>query len=98
MTQTITLKELRPELPKIVDAIDDRMDRYVVTRHGKPIVIMMSIEDYDALMETLDILADKQAMKGVKQGIAEIRKGKTRAWRVVKGSLEKLQNKTYLPS
>jgi len=90
MTQTITLKELRPELPKVVDSIDSKMDRYVVTRHGKPVVVMMSIGDYESLMETLDILADQQAMTGVRQGVADMQKGKTRSWGEIKKSLAKL--------
>ena len=90
MTYTVTLKELRPGLPKVVDSIDKKMDRYVVTRHGKPVIVMLSIEDYEALMETLDILADKQAMAGVRQGVSDMRKGKTRSWQEVKRSLETL--------
>ena len=90
MTRTITLKELRPALPKVVDSIASKMDRYVVTRHGKPVIVMLSIEDYEALMETLEILADKEAMTGIKQGISDMRKGKTRSWKEIKSSLEKL--------
>ncbi|MBI4711105.1 MAG: type II toxin-antitoxin system Phd/YefM family antitoxin [Candidatus Omnitrophica bacterium] len=90
MTQTITLKELRPELPKVVDAIDAKMDRYVVTRHGKPVIVMLSIEDYEALMETLDILADPEARKGIKQGVKDAGQGRTRSWQEIKRSLEKI--------
>ena len=90
MTHTITLKELRPELPKVVDEIDKKWNRYVVTRHGKPTVVMLSIEDYDSLMETLDILADPAALKGLKQGEDDIKKGRTRNWKEIKNRLEKL--------
>jgi prevent-host-death family protein len=90
MTQTITLKELRPELPKVVESIDKKMDRFVVTRHGKPVVVMLSMEDYMCLMETLDILADRETMIRVKKGLEEMRRGKTRSWQELKRSLEKL--------
>lgn len=90
MTQTITLKELRPELPKVVDSIDKKLDRFVVTRHGKPVVVMLGIEDYASLIETLDILTDPQAMAGVKRGMADMKKGKTRSWQEIKRSLEKI--------
>lgn len=90
MTHTITLKELRPELPKVVDAIDKKWERYVVTKHGKPAVVMLSIEDYESLMETLDILADPNAVKSLKQGEEDLRKGKTRSWEEIKKRLESL--------
>lgn len=90
MTRTITLKELRPALPKVVDSIDSKMDRYVVTRHGRPVIVMLSIEDYEALIETLDILADPEAKKGVLRGIRDVGQGRTRSWQEIKRSLEKI--------
>ncbi len=80
MVNTVTLKELRPQLPKIVSRVDTRGDRYVVTKRGKPAIMMMSIDDYDSLMETLDIVSDKQAMKRIKQAKQEIAAGKTVSW------------------
>ena len=58
MVNTLSVKELRPELPKVIDKIDGKLDRYVITKRGKPVVVMLSIDDYESLMETLDILAD----------------------------------------
>ena len=90
MTHTITLKELRPDLPKVVERIDKKWERYVVTKHGKPSIVMLSIADYESLMETLDILADPRAVKNLKQGEEDLRKGRTRSWPEVRARLEKL--------
>jgi len=54
MVNTITLKELRPELPAIIKKIDSRLDRYVVTRRGKPVAVMISPDDYEGLLETVE--------------------------------------------
>ena len=45
MVQTMTLKELRPELPRVVERIDKKLDRYVITRHGKPAAAMVPIQE-----------------------------------------------------
>ena len=90
MVTTVSLKELRPTLPKVVDRIDGKLDRYVVTKRGQPIVVMLSIDDYESLMETLDILADPHAMSGIRKGEADIRKRRTRSWQEIKGSLATL--------
>ena len=90
MVSTVSLKELRPELPKVISRIDGRLDRYVVTKRGKPVVVMMSVDDYEALMETLDILADPAAMAGLRRGEREIRTGRTRPWKAIKASLGRL--------
>jgi len=87
MTHTITLKDLRPDLPKVVDEIDQKWERYIVTKHGKPSVVMLSVEDYESLMETLDILTDPKAMKGLRRGEEDITQGKTEPWPSVKKSL-----------
>ena len=90
MINTVTLKSLRPELPKVIARIDGKLDRYVVTKRGKPIVVMLSVEDYESLMETLDILADPKAMADLRKGAEDIRKGKTRSWAEIKASLGRL--------
>jgi prevent-host-death family protein len=90
MIHTVSLKELRPELPKIIARIDEKLDRYVVTKRGKPVVVMLSVEDYEALVETLDILADPKAMAGLRKGEEDIRKGRTRSWAEIKASVGRL--------
>lgn len=90
MTNTISLKELRPELPAVVDSIDRKLARYIVTKRGKPVVVMLSADDYQALMETLDILADSKAVAGIREGEADYQVGKTCSWQELKRSLAKL--------
>ena len=90
MTHTITLRDLRPDLPRVVEQIDKKWERYIVTKHGKPSIVMLSVEDYESLMETLDILTDPRAVKSLKQGEEDLRKGKTQNWQEVKARLEKL--------
>ena len=90
MISTVSLKELRPELPHVIDRVDRKLDRFVITKRGKPVAVLLGADDYESLMETLDILADPKAMTGLRRGEAELRKGKTRSWRDVKRSLAKL--------
>ncbi len=76
MTKNITLKNLRPSLPKVMDAIDSKMDRFVITRRGKPVAMMMSLDDYESLLETIDILSNTKLMKKIKKAEEDIRKGR----------------------
>ncbi len=77
MVNTITLKELRPELPQVIKGIDERLDRYVVTKRGKPVAVMMSVDDYEAMLETIEILSDKETMNRIRNAEKEIAQGKT---------------------
>lgn len=87
MTMTVPLTELRPQLPKIMDRVSKYFDRYVITRHGKPEAVLLSEEDYESLLETLDILSDKKLMKDIKKAKEEIRKGKVVSWEKLKKKL-----------
>ena len=80
MVNTVSLKDLRPDLPKVIERIDHKLDRYVVTRRGTPIVVMMSVDDYESLMETLDILSDKNLVKDIKKAEDELETGKGISW------------------
>ena len=79
MTRTITLKELRPQLPKVIRDLDGKMDRFIITKSGRPAALMMSIEDYESIMETLDILSNAGMSKRIKEAEAEMKKGKVKA-------------------
>lgn len=90
MVTTVSLKTLRPALPKAIDRIDRHLDRYLITKRGKPVAVMLSVDDYESLMETLDILADPTAMDGLRKGEADLRRGRTRSWQEIKQSLARL--------
>jgi prevent-host-death family protein len=87
MTITVPLTQLRPKLPKIMDRLSKYFDRCIVTRHGKPEAVMLSEEDYESLLETLDILSDQRLMKGIKRAQDDLRKGKGISWQKAKKKL-----------
>ena len=76
MVNFITVRELRPELSSVIKNIHEKFDRYFVTRHGKPEIVMMSVEDYESIMETLEIESDKELMKRLKKAKADAKNGK----------------------
>lgn len=84
MYNFVTLKELRPRLPGIIEAVDERMDRYIVARHGHPVAVLLSISDFEGLVETAEEVADKDNLRRIRRGIREARMGRTVDWRKVK--------------
>lgn len=90
MINTISLKELRPELPEVIKGIDTKLERYIVTKRGKPIAIMMNPEDYEGLLETIEILSDKDTAKRIRQAKIEIKKGKTISLESLRRKIEKI--------
>lgn len=77
MTHTITLKALRPGLPKVANDIASKYARYIVTKRGNPVMMLINPEDYEGLLETIEILSDKTALRRIKKARKEAEAGKT---------------------
>ncbi|NQT33020.1 MAG: type II toxin-antitoxin system Phd/YefM family antitoxin [Candidatus Omnitrophica bacterium] len=75
MTKNIKLKELRPNLTKIIEEVDSKMTRFIVTKRGKPTAVIMAIEDYESLLETLEILSNAGLGEKIKAAEEDVRKG-----------------------
>ncbi len=76
MINTISIRELRPKLSQVMNNIHKKFDRYVITRRGKPEAIIMSMDDYEGLLETLEIESDPQLMADIREAEEEMKKGK----------------------
>lgn len=90
MVNTISLKDLRPALPSVINNIDSKLDRYVVMKRGKPVAIMMSFDDYESILETLEILSDKNLVKRIKKAKKEIDEGETVSLEEIRRKIESL--------
>lgn len=84
MTKTISVKNLRPALPSVIERADTKLDRYIVTKRGRPAVMLMGIDDYEALMETMDILADRDIIRGIQCGLKDVKEKKLKSWADIK--------------
>lgn len=49
----------------------------VITKHGRPAAILLSLEDLESLEETLAILSDPDLMAAAREADADIAAGRT---------------------
>jgi len=90
MTRTITLKALRPGLPKVADTVAAKFDRFIVTKRGRPVMVLMNPEDFEGLLETIEILSDRSAIKRIRQARKEAQAGKTVSLEDLRRRLERV--------
>lgn len=64
---TLPLAEVRANLSKLVDEAARTHERVEVTKNGRRAAVLLSADDYDSLMETLDILGDAEAMAAIRE-------------------------------
>ncbi len=69
MTKTVPVKDLRRDLGPLLDEVSDRCEHIVVTRHGRPAAVIIPHDEYTALEETADVLADPDAMDALTEGL-----------------------------
>ncbi len=59
----------------MVRKIKDSDDAIAITKNGIPEVVLISMDKFDGLLETLEILSDERAMKSIRKSIQEADKG-----------------------
>lgn len=64
---TLPLAEVRAHLSRLVDEAERTHERVEVTKNGRRAAVLLSADDYDSLMETLDILGDAEAMAAIRE-------------------------------
>ena len=48
----------------------------VITKHGRPAAVMLSLEDLESLEETLAILSDPELLASIRQADTEVAAGR----------------------
>ncbi|HUP42739.1 MAG TPA: type II toxin-antitoxin system Phd/YefM family antitoxin [Thermoanaerobaculia bacterium] len=74
-TETVSLTELRPRLSDLVDRAHERFDRFLITRRGRTEAVLLSSEEFEGLLETLDILSDQDLVRKLVEADAELAAG-----------------------
>ena len=85
MTRTMGLTEARAKMPRLMDDIERRADRVVITRNGKPSVVMMDAEEFEGWMETIEILSNPKSLAAVREGMRDIKAGRVKSFEGVVG-------------
>lgn len=61
-----------------------------MTKRGLPAAVIMSPDDYEGLLETIDILQDKPLMRRLRQAKRDVREGKTRSLEEIERSIKRV--------
>ncbi len=74
----LSIAEAREQLTRLPEILseDDEASAATITRHGKPVLAILPWDLYASLVETLDILSDKEFMASLREGIKDIDAGR----------------------
>lgn len=69
------LTEARNRLSEIVEDVTSTGSEFVISRHGRPAAVVIGYEEYEALLETLNILSDADTMSALAEAEADLAAG-----------------------
>lgn len=67
MSTSVALALVRQDLSGIIDEVAGTHERVVVTGHREAAAVLVSVDDLEALEETLDILADSALVTSIQR-------------------------------
>ncbi len=72
----IPVTKAKIKLLDIIRKIESSDDTVAITKNGVPEAVLLSMNKFEGLVETLAVLSDEKAMKSIRKSIKEAREGK----------------------
>ena len=72
---TQSLAAVKAHFSQVIDEVSGTHERVTVTKNGSPVAVILAVEDYESLMETLEILSDPTAMADLRQAESQMDDG-----------------------
>ena len=71
----LPLADVKNRLSEVVDRLEREHGRVVITKHGRPAAVVLSVEDLEGLEETLELLSDARAMRRIRTSQKDVQAG-----------------------
>jgi prevent-host-death family protein len=75
VSEQMSLADVKNRLSEVVDRLEREHGRVVITKHGHPAAVVMSVEDLESLEETLDVLGSEALLADIREALAELPDG-----------------------
>jgi antitoxin YefM len=75
VSEQMPLADVKNRLSEVVDRLQREHGRVIITKHGHPAAVVISIEDLESLEETLDIMDSAALLGDIRESLAELSVG-----------------------
>ncbi len=76
MAKIVPFTEARSSLSDLLDDVERRHEHVVISRRGRPVAILLSTADWEAMEETLEILEDDALLEALRESEDDVRAGR----------------------
>jgi prevent-host-death family protein len=74
---TLPIADVRAQLSKLVEEAGATHERVEITKNGRRAAVLLSADDYDAIMETIAVLSDSELLSDHLRGVSELESGES---------------------
>ena len=67
------LADVKNRLSEVVERLEREHGRVVITKHGRPAAVMVSVDDLESLKQTLDVLSRPALIKQIRESLIDLR-------------------------
>jgi antitoxin YefM len=71
MTEQMSLADVKNRLSEVVDRLQKEHGRVVITKHGHPAAVVISLDDLESLEETLDVMDSVALLDDIREALAD---------------------------
>ena len=75
MARTVPFTEARSSLSELLDFVQAEQEHVVITRNGKRVALLMSMDEWESWEETIEVLSDEGLMENLKQSEEDVKAG-----------------------
>lgn len=74
--RTATYNDFSTNIGKFYNFVSDDLDTIIVNKEGSDGIVMMSVSEYNSLMETIYLMSSPETMADIRQAEGDIEAGK----------------------
>ena len=76
LQKILPVTKVKRELLDILKAMEEDYSTVTVTRNGEPVGVIMTPDRYESLLETIEILSDKNILRSLKASQKDFKSGR----------------------
>jgi prevent-host-death family protein len=72
IAEQMPLADVKNRLSEVVDQLEREHGRVVITKHGHPAAVVISVEDLESLEESLDVMDSPALLTDIRRALGEL--------------------------
>jgi prevent-host-death family protein len=76
MARTVPFTEARSTLSELLDFVEAEQEHVVITRNGKNVGLLMSMDEWESWEETFEVLQDEELLEMLKRSEEDVKAGR----------------------